>query len=94
MYVYYNWHEYRLIYLYITIGKETENIMANLTQDIVNGPTPVSNLTITFCSPLVTAQMQMRRSAMKGEMKLRHFLLRKNNKTMSSCESRLLIWIF
>ena len=62
-------------YLYITIGNEIEKMMANLTQDIVKGPTSCSILTITFERPLVAAQMQIRKSARKGEIRLLHRFL-------------------
>ena len=62
-------------YLYMTMGNEIEKMMANLTQDIVKGPTSCSILTMTFERPLVAAQMQIRKSARKGEIRLLHRFL-------------------
>ena len=64
-------------YLYITMGNEIEKMMANLTQDIVKGPTLFSILTMTFERPLVAAQMQIRTSARKGDIQLLHWFLSK-----------------
>ena len=62
-------------YLYMTMGNEIEKMMANLTQDIVKGPTSCSILTMTFERPLVAAQMQIRMSARKGDIQLLHWFL-------------------
>ena len=52
------------------MGNEIEKMMANLTQDIVKGPTSCRILTMTFERPLVAAQMQIRTSARKGDIRL------------------------
>ena len=62
----------------MTIGKEMAKMMANLTEDMVNGPTLYSILTMTLESPLVAAQMQHRISAVIGEIHLLHLSLYEN----------------
>ena len=52
----------------MTTGKEIAKMIANLTDDIVNGPTLWSFLTMTLQIPLVAAHMQMRISATIGEI--------------------------
>ena len=52
----------------MTTGNAIEKIIANLTDDIVNGPTLWSILTMTLQIPLVAAHMQMRINAIIGEM--------------------------
>ena len=64
----------------MTIGKEMTKMMANLTEDMVNGPTLYNILTMTLESPLVAAQMQQRISAVIGEIHFLHLsLFRKKN---------------
>ena len=52
----------------MTTGNAIAKIIANLTDDTVNGPTLWSILTKALESPLVAAHMQMRINAIIGEI--------------------------
>ena len=59
----------------MTTGNAIAKIIANLTDDTVNGPTLWSILTKALESPLVAAHMQMRINAIVGEIHFWHFFL-------------------